>query len=135
MVGDAEAGLALGPPHGSRALGELGGGAVARRKEAPAVMAVTDLTRASPAAPLVPPMLDELNVGGISDERITVIVGVGLHRATTGAEKRDKLGRVVDRVRVVDSDGRDPAMWADLGSIPPYGVPASPRSPWKLPTS
>jgi lactate racemase len=120
---EVEARIALRHPHGSPALWELAREAVARRKEATAVIAVTDLTRASPDAALVPPMLDELNVGGISDERITVIVGVGLHRATTGAEKRDKLGRVVDRVRVVDSDGRDPTKWADLGSIPPYAVP------------
>ncbi len=87
------------------------------------VIAVTDLTRASPDAVLVPPMLDELNAGGIADADVLVMVGVGLHRATTDAEKREKLGAVVDRVRVVDSDGRDPSKWADLGSIPPYDVP------------
>jgi nickel-dependent lactate racemase len=93
-----------------------------RGREARAVIAVTDLTRDSPDAVLVPALLDELNIG-IPDERITVVVGVGLHRATTDAEKREKLGSVVDRVRVIDSNGRDPAMWADLGTIPPYDVP------------
>src|SRR5207253_1950985 len=71
------------------------------------------------------PLLGELNAGGIPDAQITVIVAIGLHRPTTDAEKRDKLGSVVDRVRVVDSNGRDPAMWADLGTIPPYNVPGS----------
>ena len=88
-----------------------------------AVIAVTDLTRACPDAILVPPMLDELNAGGIADEDVDVIVAIGIHRPTTGAEKREKLAGIVDRVRVVDSDGRDPAKWADLGSIPPYDVP------------
>jgi nickel-dependent lactate racemase len=120
---ETEARAALRHPLGSPALRELARDAVARRWEATAVIAVTDLTRASPDAALVPPMLDELNVGGIPDERIMVIVGVGLHRATTAAEKREKLGAVVDRVRVVDSDGRDATKWADLGSIPPYAVP------------
>ena len=60
---------------------------------------------------------------GPGTNQITVIVAIGLHRATTDAEKRDKLGPVVDRVHVVDSNGRDPAMWADLGTIPPYDVP------------
>lgn len=115
---------ALRAPHGSPPLSELARDAVARNSGATAVIAVTDLTRASPDAALVPPMLDELSRGGIPDARITVIVAVGLHRPTTEAEKREKLGdAVVARVRVVDSDGRDPQKWADLGPIPPYGVP------------
>jgi nickel-dependent lactate racemase len=116
---------ALQRPRGSLTVAQLAREAVAARPGATAVIAVTDLTRASPDDVLVPPLLDELNAGGIGDERITVIVAVGLHRPTTDAEKRQKLGGIVDRVRVVDSDGRDPSQWADLGSIPPYGVPGS----------
>jgi len=114
---------ALRRPSGSLPLAQLARDAVAAKGDATALIAVTDLTRASPDDVLVPPMLDELNAGGIPDDRITVVVAVGLHRATSDAEKREKLGAVVDRVRVVDSDGRDPAQWADLGPIPPYGVP------------
>ena len=116
---------ALRRPHGSPPLAQLAREAVAARRDATAVIAVTDLTRACPDDVLVPPLLGELNAGGIPDERITVIVAVGLHRATTDAEKREKLGSVVDRVRVIDSDGRDPTRWVDLGPIPPYGVPGS----------
>ncbi len=116
---------ALRGPLGSPALAQLARETVAARHGATAVIAVTDLTRACPDDVLVPPLLDELNAGGIPDERITVIVAVGLHRATSDAEKREKLGGVVDRVRVVDSDGRDATQWADLGPIPPYGVPGS----------
>ena len=125
-VGDVAAAAreALARPRVSAPLRELAREAVARSAGATAVIAVTDLTRACPDAELVPPLLDELNAGGIPDGRITVIVAVGLHRATTDAEKREKLGdAVVRRVRVVDSDGRDPTKWADLGPIPPYGVP------------
>jgi nickel-dependent lactate racemase len=116
---------ALRRPRGSPPLAQLAREAIAARPDATAVIAVTDLTRACPDDVLVPPLLDELNAGGIPDERITVIVAVGLHRATTDAEKREKLGAVVDRVRVVDSDGRDPEALVDLGPIPPYGVPGS----------
>ena len=117
----------LDDPMGSRPLRELARRAVADAAPRPAtaVIAVTDLTRDSPDDVLVPPMLDELNRGGIPDEQITVLVAIGLHRATTAAEKRQKLGAVVDRVRVVDSDGRDPSQRVDLGPIPPYGVPGS----------
>jgi nickel-dependent lactate racemase len=127
VVSDLEASTreALRRPRGSPPLAQLARDAVATRKDATALIAVTDLTRASPDDVLVPPMLDELNAGGIADERITVVVAVGLHRATSDAEKRRKLGSVTDRVRVVDSEGRDPAQWADLGPIPPYGVPGS----------
>ncbi|MEA2661638.1 MAG: lactate racemase [Chloroflexota bacterium] len=116
----------LETPMGSPPLHALARAAVAKAgaRKAVAVIAVTDLTRACPDDVLVPPLLDELNRGGIPNERITVIVAVGLHRATTASEKRQKLGdAVVDRVAVVDSDGLDPAKWADLGPIPPYGVP------------
>src|SRR5205823_4932014 len=116
-------GRALASPLGSAGLADLAAEAIRRGPAARAIIGVTDLTRASPDAVLVPPLLDELNRGGIPDERITVIVAIGLHRATTEAEKREKLGGAVDRVRVVDSDGRDPAKWADLGTIEPYGVP------------
>jgi len=115
----------LREPLGGPTLRDLARDAVARRPNATAIIAVTDLTRACPDDALVPPLLDELNAGGISDDRILIIVAIGLHRATTDREKREKLGAVVDRVRVIDSDGRDPTKWADLGSIPPYGVPGS----------
>ena len=124
-IGDlaAETARRLASPLGGRRLRDLAADAVRASPAARAVIAVTDLTRASPDAVLVPPLLDELNAGGIADAEITVVVAIGLHRATTDAEKREKLGAVVDRVRVIDSNGRDPAMWADLGSIPPYDVP------------
>lgn len=116
---------ALRSPTGGPPLRELAGNAVraAAGRRPRVVIAVTDLTRSSPDAVLVPPLLQELNAGGIADADVTILVAVGLHRATTEAEKREKLGAVVDRVRVVDSDGRDPLEWADLGTIPPYGVP------------
>jgi nickel-dependent lactate racemase len=121
----AGASKALAHPRGTKPLRDLAREAVAKAgtRPAQAVIAVTDLTRGCPDGVLVPPLLAELNAGGIPDAQITVIVAVGLHRETTTEEKREKLGSVVDRVRVVDSDGRDPSKWADLGPIPPYGVP------------
>jgi nickel-dependent lactate racemase len=119
----AETRRAVASPLASAGLADLAAAATRRVPAPRAIIAVTDLTRASPDATLVPPLLDELNRGGIPDERITVIVAIGLHRATTEGEKRDKLGSVLDRVRVIDSEGRDSTKWADLGVVPPYGVP------------
>ena len=126
-VGDlaAAARASLAAPLGSRRLRDLAADAKRAAGSRPprVVIAVTDLTRACPDDVLVPPLLDELNAGGIADLDITIMVAVGLHRPTTDAEKTEKLGAAVVRVRVTDSNGRDPAMWADLGTIPPYDVP------------
>ena len=128
-IDDVAAGAreALAHPRGSATLREMAREAVAQAAARPprVVIAVTDLTRACPDDALVPPLLDELNAGGIPNAQITVMIALGLHRETTEAEKRTKLGAIVDRVRVVDSNGRDPAAWADLGPIPPYDVPGS----------
>jgi len=127
-VADLAAAIAssLDHPLGSPRLRDLAKDAkrAAGARAACAVIAVTDLTRGCPDDALVPPLLDELNAGGIADADITVIVAVGLHRPTTDIEKSQKLGQaVVERVRVIDSEGRDPEQWAPLGSIPPYDVP------------
>ena len=78
----------LEAPLGGTRLKDLAADAVRKAPHARAVIAVTDLTRASPDGVLVPPLLDELNAGGITDAQITVMVAIGLHRATTDAEKR-----------------------------------------------
>ncbi len=73
-------------------------------------IAVTDATRACPDHLLVPPMLQELAAAGIPDAAITILVAVGAHRASTDAEKREKLGdAIVDRYRVIDHDGANDA--------------------------
>jgi nickel-dependent lactate racemase len=71
-------------------------------------IAVTDATRGCPDQLLVPPMLAELSAAGVPDEAITILVAVGTHRASTDAEKREKLGEaIVRRYRVVDHDATD----------------------------
>ena len=127
-VGDlaAAARASLAAPLASRRLRDLAADAKRSAGARPprVVIAVTDLTRACPDDALVPPLLEELHAGGIADAEILIMVGVGLHRPTTDAEKIEKLGPdIVRRVRVTDSNGLDPAMWADLGTIPPYDVP------------
>lgn len=127
-VGDlgSAARASLAAPLGGRRLRDLAADAKrsAGARAPRIVIAVTDLTRACPDDELVPPLLEELHAGGIADEDIRIMVGVGLHRATTDAEKVEKLGEdIVRRIRVTDSNGMDPAMWADLGTIPPYDVP------------
>jgi lactate racemase len=85
----------------------------------------TDVTRASPDALLVPPVLAELEAAGVHDEDITLLCGVGMHRPSTPEEKVAKLGRaIVGRYRVIDSEPQNPKALVDLGTTE-SGIPLS----------
>jgi nickel-dependent lactate racemase len=108
---------AVQSPRGTPSLRELAAG---KRR---VCIAVTDATRACPDHLLVPPMLEELAAAGVPDEAITILVAVGTHRASTEAEKREKLGDgVVDRYLVVDHDAADKANLVKVADGP-EGVP------------
>jgi len=90
-----------------------------------ACIVFTDVTRASPDWLLVPPLLAELEAAGVRDQDITLLCGIGMHRASTYQEKVAKLGRaVVDRYRVIDSEPQNPAALVDLGTTE-TGIPLS----------
>jgi len=83
----------------------------------------TDATRASPDHLLVPALLRELEKAGVRDEDITLLCGIGMHRASTRAEKIVKLGaEVVRRYRVIDNEPQNPDALVDLG-VTPGGTP------------
>jgi nickel-dependent lactate racemase len=85
----------------------------------------TDATRACPDHLLVPPILAELEAGGVADSDITLLCGIGMHRASTPEEKAAKLGNgIVARYRVIDSEPQNPDALADLGTTK-GGVPVS----------
>ena len=44
-----------------------------------AVIIVSDTTRPTPTSKLLPPLISELNAGGVED--VTVVFGLGIHRA------------------------------------------------------
>jgi len=65
----------------------------------------SDITRPCPSARLLPPVLNELRQGGIQDQEITVVFGLGSHRAHTPEERARLAGeQVIRRVRCIDSD-------------------------------
>jgi nickel-dependent lactate racemase len=83
----------------------------------------TDITRASPDHELVPALLLELEKAGVRDTDITLLCGIGMHRASTDEEKVTKLGQaVVDRYRVIDNEPQNPLALVDLG-VTAGGVP------------
>src|SRR5690554_764697 len=44
---------------------------------------VSDVTRPTPTAKILPPLLEELYLGGAKDENITIVFALGLHRQQT----------------------------------------------------
>lgn len=104
---------AVREPLGSPRLRELA------RGQRRVCIAVTDATRACPDHLLLPPVLDELAAAGVPDAAITLLVAVGVHRASTDAEKREKLGgAIVDRYRVLDHDASDAANLVTVATGP-----------------
>lgn len=105
-------------PTASRPLRELA------RPQDTVCIVIADATRPCPDYLLVPPVLEELQAAGVSREQVTMLVGVGMHRASTPEEKESKLGaEVVANYRVYDSDPLDASMLVDLGQTS-NGVPA-----------
>ena len=88
---------ALRNPIGAAALRDLSRG----RRDA--CIVVCDVTRPVPNPVLLPPILAELEAGGISADRVTILVATGTHRPNVGEELVGMLGReVVEKCRVVN---------------------------------
>jgi len=85
---------------------------------------VTDATRPCPDHLLVPALLEELRAAGVAREKVTILVGLGMHRPSTPDEKESKLGAdVLREYKVQDSDPLDGSRLTDLG-LTSDGVPA-----------
>ena len=90
--------------------------AVLARGAATVAIAVPDASRPCPTPDILLPLLNELNAGGVPDTGVVVVVGCGLHRATTRAEKVALVGeQAAARVEVVDAQGQEQES-VDLGS-------------------
>lgn len=81
------------------------------------VITVSDITRSWQRMDLVlPVMLEELNIAGVPDENVTILIVVGAHRKNSESEFIDLCGEgVCRRVRVVNHDAWDDANMVYLG--------------------
>lgn len=69
------------------------------------VIIVSDVTRPTPTAKILPPLLEELYLGGAKDENITIIFALGLHRNQTEEESRKLVGEeVYKKIRCIQHD-------------------------------
>lgn len=109
---------ALKAPIGIPPLGRL-----AKRGDKVLVL-VDDLTRPTPQNEILPTVLDELCSGGLSDDDVEIIIGLGTHRPMTDAEIIDHLGpEVAERFEVSNHDCKDERRLVNLGTTE-LGIPA-----------
>jgi len=79
------------------------------------VIMVDDITRPTPAADILPFILQRIEEVGIPDEAVLIFIGMGTHRPMTDEELRIKLGdRLRERFRVINRDYRE-GDFIDLG--------------------
>lgn len=75
-----------------------------------------DNTRLTPAAVILPPLLERLGALGVKDGQVTVLMALGTHRYMTEAEMKAKVGEeIFNRVRVVNHLWREAENLVDLG--------------------
>jgi len=66
---------------------------------------VSDVTRPTPTEKILPPLLEELYLGGAKDENITIVFALGLHRNQTEEESRRLVGEDIHRkIRCIQHD-------------------------------
>jgi len=79
------------------------------------VIMVDDITRPTPAAKILPAILERIHGAGVPVEAVTLFMAMGTHRPMTEAELRLKLGdEIRERYRVVNHDYRQ-GPFVDMG--------------------
>ncbi|WP_292391642.1 nickel-dependent lactate racemase [Methanosarcina sp. UBA5] len=90
---------ALENPIKSRRLSEI------VKPDSKVAIIVSDVTRPTPTAKLLPPLLEELYLGGAKNENITIIFALGLHRNQTEDESRKLVGEeIFEKIRCIQHD-------------------------------
>ena len=68
---------------------------------------VSDVTRPTPTAKILPPLLEELYLGGAKDENIRIVFALGLHRNQTEEESKKLVGEeIYKKIRCIQHDTR-----------------------------
>ena len=70
------------------------------------VIVTSDITRPMPSYRVLPAVMEELALGGVDEENITIILALGSHRSHTEEEKKSLVGEKVwnSGVKIIDSD-------------------------------
>lgn len=79
------------------------------------VIVTSDITRYTGSEIYLPILLERLSAAGVADDRITIVVALGIHRKQTVAEHRKIIGSLFGRIRIVDHECDDPAKLVTVG--------------------
>ncbi|MCD6284674.1 MAG: DUF2088 domain-containing protein [Anaerolineae bacterium] len=104
---EADIEAAMDAPIGTPTLESLARQTVAAGKRTVSI-AVDDISRPTPAARLMPLVMQRLEAGGIDLDDVKVVLAVGMHRLMTKEEMRKKLGDLaVERLDIYNSFAHD----------------------------
>lgn len=77
---------------------------IARGKKSVGIIA-SDITRPCPSYKFLHQLVEELNKGGIENQNIKILLGLGIHRKHTDDEKRKLVGDYIyEHIKIEDSD-------------------------------
>jgi nickel-dependent lactate racemase len=109
---------ALAHPIASPLLAEL----VAGKRPKRVAITISDVTRPVPNETVLRPILEVLNARGIEDTQIVIIIGTGMHRPSTPAERDAMLGGLARRIEVIDHAADRPEALTRISDDPPVSV-------------
>lgn len=79
------------------------------------VIITSDITRYTGSEVYLPLLVERLNLQGIPDEDIEILIALGIHRPQTPHEHERILGELYGRIRVRDHDCDDSAQLVSIG--------------------
>lgn len=86
-------------------------------QEPNACIVVSDHTRPVPSHLILPPLISRLKDSGIKEDRISILVGTGLHRPSRDNELRQMLGEsIMDKYKIVMHDANDKNALETIGT-------------------
>lgn len=110
-LSDGQIKNAIGNPIGTRPLNEI-------TKGCKKVLIVTDdNTRYTPLDRIIPPVLDELESAGVSEESIIFLIGLGTHRPMNQSEIETKFGtEIAGKYKILNHEWNNPESLVSLGT-------------------
>jgi len=116
---DEAVAAALAGPIDSPPLAEL----VAAKRPKTVAITISDITRPVPNKQFLPAMLRLLNDCGIADSQIVIIIGTGMHRPSTPAEREILVGADIERrIEVIDHQADAPQTLVKVSDDPLVSV-------------